>query len=211
MSSDIQVDFLDFQLLPINQLCMRQHTSAEWLDFPRIGNGESYHYARRQWSLVDNDLLKYKFLSNWDRAMNFAEEKYHWLSSNDSGYISWKHESDKVIAFERAGVVFVFNFNNFQSFSDYKVGMLCSSSKERIQLVFHHSHTTHLYFSPNTGVEVKGKYQIVLNSDAAEFGGFDRIDMKSIPLTFPEPYAGRKNHICVYIPSRTCIALAKID
>jgi 1,4-alpha-glucan branching enzyme len=31
----------------------------EWLDFPREGNGWSYHYCRRQWSLVDNPDLKY--------------------------------------------------------------------------------------------------------------------------------------------------------
>lgn len=58
---------------------------------------------------------------------------------------------------------------------------------------------------------MKGKYKIVLNSDTAEFGGFDRIDMNNVHMTFPEGYAGRQNHMCVYIPSRTCIALAKID
>lgn len=51
----------------------------EWLDFPRAGNNDSYHYARRQWNLVDDDLLKYKFLNNFDRAMNHLEEKYGWL------------------------------------------------------------------------------------------------------------------------------------
>lgn len=30
----------------------------EWLDFPRIGNNESYHYARRQFNLVDDDNLR---------------------------------------------------------------------------------------------------------------------------------------------------------
>lgn len=99
----------------------------EWLDFPRYGNGESYHYCRRQWSLVDDDLLKYKFLNNWDRAMNFAEEKYGWLSGNDSGFVSWKHEDDKVVAFDRCGLVFVFNFHHFKSFTDYKIGM-CSKN-----------------------------------------------------------------------------------
>ena len=32
----------------------------EWLDFPRVGNGESYHYARRQWNLVDDQDLRYR-------------------------------------------------------------------------------------------------------------------------------------------------------
>lgn len=51
----------------------------EWLDFPRVGNSESYHYARRQWNLVDDDMLKYQFLNNFDRDMNLLEEKYGWL------------------------------------------------------------------------------------------------------------------------------------
>ena len=53
----------------------------EWLDFPRIGNNESYHYARRQYNLVDDELLKYKFLNNFDAAMNHLEEKYGWLAA----------------------------------------------------------------------------------------------------------------------------------
>lgn len=80
---------------------------------------------RRQWNLVDDELLKYKFLNNWDRAMNFAEEKYGWLGNfHDSGYVSWKHEDDKVVAFERSGVLFVFNFHSDKSFADYKIGKL---------------------------------------------------------------------------------------
>ncbi|MDH8276056.1 hypothetical protein QIG69_27275, partial [Klebsiella pneumoniae] len=31
----------------------------EWIDFPREGNGWSYHYCRRQWSLADSPTLKY--------------------------------------------------------------------------------------------------------------------------------------------------------
>lgn len=54
----------------------------EWLDFPRVGNADSYHYARRQWNLVDNDLLKYKYMNNWDRAVNTLEEKYGWLHAH---------------------------------------------------------------------------------------------------------------------------------
>lgn len=96
----------------------------EWLDFPRHGNNESFHYCRRQWSLVESEGLRYKFLNNWDRAMNFTEEKYGWLSGNDSGFVSWKHDDDKVVAFDRAGLIFVFNFHCNKSFADYKIGKL---------------------------------------------------------------------------------------
>ena len=53
----------------------------EWLDFPRIGNEESYQYARRQWNIADDDLLKYKFLENFDMGMNNLETKYNWLEA----------------------------------------------------------------------------------------------------------------------------------
>lgn len=53
----------------------------EWLDFPRKGNNESYHYARRQFHLTDDDLLRYKFLNNFDRDMNKLEERCGWLSA----------------------------------------------------------------------------------------------------------------------------------
>ena len=53
----------------------------EWLDFPREGNQNSYHYARRQFNLVDDQLLRYRYLNEFDRAMMHLEEKYHWLES----------------------------------------------------------------------------------------------------------------------------------
>ena len=53
----------------------------EWLDFPRVGNNESYHYARRQWHLVDDAVLRYQYLNNFDRDMNLLEEKFGWLRS----------------------------------------------------------------------------------------------------------------------------------
>lgn len=150
----------------------------EWLDFPRAGNNSSYHYARRQWNLVDDELLKYKFLNNWDAAMNHTEEKYGWLHA-DPGYVSWKHEDDKIIVFERAGLLFIFNFHHSKSFADYKVGL-----------------------------NGEGKFMIVLCSDDSEFGGHNRLD-KSVPhFTNKEGYAGRRHSIQVYIPSRTCIVLA---
>lgn len=38
-------------------------------------------------------------------------------------YISRHHEGDKVIVFERGGVIFVFNFNKDTSFTDYQIGI----------------------------------------------------------------------------------------
>ena len=40
----------------------------EWIDFPTPQNNLSYQYARRQWSLVETDHLRYHDLNAFDRA-----------------------------------------------------------------------------------------------------------------------------------------------
>lgn len=70
---------------------------------------------------MDDDGLKYKYLNKFDMAMNKREEEYGWLWTNP-GYVSWKHEGDKIIAFERNRHLFVFNFHLNRSFTDYRVG-----------------------------------------------------------------------------------------
>lgn len=152
----------------------------EWLDFPRQGNNNSYHYARRQWNLVDDDLLRYKFLNNFDREMNLLENKHRYLSSHPA-WVSWKHEDDKLIVFERANLLFVFNFHPSKSFADYKIG-----------------------------VDTPGKYKIVLDSDGAEFGGHTRLDHSTEFHTFNEGYAGRRYSTNVYAPSRVAFVLALV-
>ncbi|BFZ04265.1 hypothetical protein BsWGS_07304 [Bradybaena similaris] len=154
----------------------------EWLDFPRIGNNESFHYARRQFHLADDNMLKYRYLNNFDRAMIHLESKYNWLINNQN-YISLKHESDKLIVFERADVLlFIFNFHPSNSYTDYKIG-----------------------------VQLPGVYKIVLDTDAEEFGGHKRLDHSVQFVTFPEPWCDRANHTFVYIPSRCAIVLALSD
>ena len=37
-------------------------------DFPREGNGFSYYYARRQWSLADNERLRYAGLMRFEQS-----------------------------------------------------------------------------------------------------------------------------------------------
>ncbi|KAI8801751.1 glycoside hydrolase [Cladochytrium replicatum] len=108
----------------------------EWLDFPREGNGNSFHYARRQYNLVDDNLLRYKYLNNFDSAMHHLEGRFDWLQ--DTQYVSLKHQGDKVIVFERGNLLFIFNFHPTQSYADYRVGTpwsgvhkveLCSDNK----------------------------------------------------------------------------------
>ena len=89
----------------------------EWIDFPREGNGWSYKYARRMWSLADNDQLLYKSLRNWD------EDMVHLLKENDtlSGRpeIITADEEKKILVFLRKNCIFAANFNPTQSFQGY--------------------------------------------------------------------------------------------
>ncbi|KAI9831241.1 MAG: 1,4-alpha-glucan-branching enzyme [Sarea resinae] len=150
----------------------------EWLDFPREGNDNSFWYARRQFNLADDPLLRYKFLNEFDSKMQWTEEKYGWLHSPQA-YVSLKHEGDKVIVFERAGLLWIFNFHPTQSYADYRVG-----------------------------VEQAGTYKIALNTDSPEYGGLGRIDQGTRCFTTPSEWNGRKNYTQVYIPTRSAIVLA---
>ncbi|KAF3025702.1 alpha-1,4-glucan branching enzyme [Neopestalotiopsis sp. 37M] len=150
----------------------------EWLDFPREGNNNSFWYARRQLNLTEDNLLRYKDLNSFDRDMNLTEDKYGWLHAPQA-YISLKNENDKVVVFERAGVVFIFNFHPSNSFTDYRIG-----------------------------VDQPGTYKVVLNSDSKEYGGHGRIDENTRFFTTPMEWNGRQNWTHIYIPSRSAIILA---
>jgi 1,4-alpha-glucan branching enzyme len=92
----------------------------EWIDFPREGNNWSYKFARRQWSLSENPDLKYHDLASFDRNMVRLQHDYKLL---DNMYIEriFENNSDKIIAFIRGGLLFVFNFNPAVSFTDYGI------------------------------------------------------------------------------------------
>jgi 1,4-alpha-glucan branching enzyme len=147
----------------------------EWLDFPREGNGNSFHYARRQFNLADDQLLRYRFLNDFDSKMQWTEEKYGWLHSPQA-YVSLKNEVDKVIVFERAGLLWIFNWHPSQSYTDYRVG-----------------------------VEEAGTYRVVINTDSKLFGGHDNIKDETRFFTTDFAWNGRKNFVQVYIPSRTAM------
>ena len=82
--------------------------------------------------------------------------------------MSLKHEVDKTIVFERAGLLFVFNFHPTQSFVDYRVG-----------------------------IEEPGKYKAILSSDEKRFGGHDRIDLTVEHFTTNMEWNNRKNWLQV--------------
>ena len=81
----------------------------EWIDFPREGNGWSYHYARRLWSLADDECLKYGGLQEFDRAMlhlDYTDEAPRFLHI---------HEENKILAFRKGKYTYIFNFHPTRS------------------------------------------------------------------------------------------------
>lgn len=92
----------------------------EWIDFPREGNGWSYKYARRQWSLVDREDLQYKLLNAFDNAMIKLVSDVNDFQALPVEKL-WDKDDDQVLAFKRGDLVFVFNFNPFKSFEDYGI------------------------------------------------------------------------------------------
>ncbi len=92
----------------------------DWVDFPREGNGWSMKYARRQWHLVDDPQLKYRFLSEFDRRMVTLLNETDFFSGEEPSLL-WEHNQDKVLAFSRSSWIFVFNFHPVQSFPGYSI------------------------------------------------------------------------------------------
>jgi 1,4-alpha-glucan branching enzyme len=118
----------------------------EWVDFPRKGNDWSYQYARRQWSLVDDTLLRYQQLDAWDKAMIKLATEHQLLASPPAVQLHLDPDK-KILAYERGGLIFVYSFNPTESFFGYSIY-----------------------------VPKPGSYQILIDSDEKKFGGFKRLD-----------------------------------
>jgi len=123
----------------------------EWIDFPREGNGWSYHYCRRQWSLKDNGFLKYQWLGDFDEDMiNLA--KNNALFTQQMGDLMLNKEKEQILVFYRHGLLFAFNFNPNQSMANILVP-----------------------------VHQPGEYTVVLSTDDEKYGGWDRIEHMTYP------------------------------
>ena len=91
----------------------------EWIDFPRAGNGWSYKYARRQWSLCKPDYLRYKYLMNFDSDMIHLFRKENLLAYKPE--LIRTDEEKKVLIFRRKNYIFALDFNPSESFTGYAV------------------------------------------------------------------------------------------
>ena len=94
----------------------------EWIDFPREGNGWSFHYCRRQWSLRDNPDLKYEWLGQFDEDMIHLAKDVDLFSMN-MGDLRLIDSDRQIIAFYRKGLLFAFNFSPSNSYTDVTVSL----------------------------------------------------------------------------------------
>ena len=92
----------------------------EWIDFPREGNGWSFHYCRRQWSLRDNGFLKYQWLGDFDHDM-VTLTKRHKIFKQKMADLRLMKAPEQTIAFSRKGLLFAFNFSPSQSLTNVLV------------------------------------------------------------------------------------------
>ena len=153
----------------------------EWIDFPREGNGWSYKYCRRQWSLVDNPDLKYQWLNAFDQAMVSLARDRHVLDDPNAQSL-WIDPDRKIIAFSRGGLLFLFNF--------------------------HTSYSEQNFFLPawTTG---EGKYRVILSTDEERFGGTGTVSHQYVYTANNVENHGVG--FWLYSPCRTAMVLARTE
>ena len=121
----------------------------EWIDFPREGNGWSFHYCRRQWSLKDNGMLKYQWLGDFDEDMVHLTKENRIFDQRMADLLLMK-APEQTLAYYRHGLVFVFNFHFGNSLNNVLVP-----------------------------VRRPGEYTVVLSTDDEKYGGFGNVAKKT--------------------------------
>ena len=154
----------------------------EWIDFPRAGNNDSYHHARRQWHLVDDDTLRYQHLNAFDAAMQQLDAQFHLLTDTDVQFL-FIHEEAKQLVYARGGLVFVFNFHPTASYRDWRIP-----------------------------VPEPADYRVILNTDEIGYGGQGHVAANARyprqDISMDGPITGKTQSIQTYVPARSAQVLA---
>lgn len=129
---------------------------------------------------MDNKELDYHYLGDFDRAMLKTLKMVRSIQSKPVQEI-WHNDGDRILAYMRGDLIFIFNFNPTKSFTDY--GFLVPT----------------------------GSYDVVLNTDAKEFGGNSAADDTMTHLTNYDPayVTEHKEWLKLYVPARSAVVLKK--
>lgn len=114
--------------------------------------------------------------------MMALEEKYRFLGTPGPRLL-FEHDERKLLIFERAGLLFLFNFHPSQSYPDLE-----------------------LEAPP-------GRYLLVLDSDSPEFSGQGRVVPGQVYVPEPSytSWGKRRNRLRVYLPCRVALVLARLE
>ena len=128
---------------------------------------------------MDDHNLRYQYLAKFDKAIIEMAKEQNLLESTSSTLLH-EHNSDMVLGFRRAGIIFLFNFHPDQSYTDYEI---------------------------NTP---QGEYGLLLDSDSKNYGGHGRLKQSQNFFSVTKKKGpNRQNNIHVYLPTRTAIILIK--
>ena len=92
----------------------------EWIDFPREGNGWSFDYCRRQWSLKNNGYLKYEWLDKFDKDLVKVTKDSRMFEQKMADLLLMKGPEQTVV-FGRKDLMFALNFHYAHSLKDVLV------------------------------------------------------------------------------------------
>ena len=111
-----------------------------------------------------------------------AMAKKFQLLDTPGPHLVYEHVDNKLMVFRRAGLLFVFNFHPGESYSDF-----CIDAPP-------------------------GKYKLIFTSDAACYGGHQRLQPDQEHLTLEEVIDGHTHHfLSLYLPARTAQVLQYIQ
>ena len=152
----------------------------EWIDFPRAGNNDSYYYARRQWTLVNDSTLRYQHLNAFDAAMQQLDAQSCLLTDTDVQFL-FIHEEAKQLVYARGGLVFVFNFHPTISYRDWRIP-----------------------------VPHAADYRVVLNTDDIGYGGQGHVAADTHYPWQDISMEGQARSIQMYVPARSAQVLSPL-
>ncbi len=151
----------------------------EWIDFPREGNDWSYNKSRRQWSLAEDENLRFKALNDFDRAMLSLMRKRQIIDYRIQT-LTIDNEK-KIVAYERGGLFFFFNFHPTESYSDYSITTL------------------------------PGKYSLLMNTDNPKFDGHGIVQEPQEYFTQTYKMGDKTaNELKIYLPSRSALVMERL-
>ena len=153
----------------------------EWVDFPREGNGWSFHHARRQWSLADSPFLHYRSLEAFDAALMGLDAAFGTLRDPFIERLLLDEDA-RLLVFRRGPLLFAVNLHPSASYEGFRLP-----------------------------VPDPEDYRTVLSTEETRFSGHGRAREGTPHPAQGVPAGDRDRSLQIYLPSRTALVLAPVS